>query len=194
MRMEDRNSHLSPADRSAALPAPEDFLTEADAAAAAAGGAASAAGVFADLVGCKSVLEKLKEWQATITASQKLGVDPLESFELNFLFVGSPGAACSQQGGRHSPCVACLPCLCSGLSIAGAVLNTVYYSDRMHVCQQLLLRQRIVLEISQKQRSTELWCAQALARPPLPAVLASCSSSLASWPQMRWWSAQQETS
>jgi hypothetical protein len=89
--MEHRNMHLSPAERSEALPAPEDFMTEADAAVAAAGGAGAAAGVFADLIGCKSVLAKLKEWQATITASQKRGRDPLESFELNLLFTGSPG-------------------------------------------------------------------------------------------------------
>ncbi|MEW5313864.1 MAG: hypothetical protein WDW38_005396 [Sanguina aurantia] len=49
------------------------------------------AAIFKDLVGCKSVLEKLKEYQSTITASQQLGKDPLDSFELNFLFVGSPG-------------------------------------------------------------------------------------------------------
>lgn len=36
-------------------------------------------------------MQKLKEYQATIKASQKLGRDPLSSFELNFLFVGSPG-------------------------------------------------------------------------------------------------------
>jgi hypothetical protein len=37
------------------------------------------------------VLGKLREWQATIKASQLLGKNPLESFELNFLFTGSPG-------------------------------------------------------------------------------------------------------
>ncbi len=36
-------------------------------------------------------MAKLKEWQATIKASQRLGKNPLDSFELNFLFVGSPG-------------------------------------------------------------------------------------------------------
>lgn len=49
------------------------------------------AGIFKDLVGCKEVMLKLKEFQATIKASQRLGMDPLSSFELNFLFVGSPG-------------------------------------------------------------------------------------------------------
>lgn len=47
--------------------------------------------IFKDLVGNRAVLEKLKQYQATITASQKLGMDPLKNFELNFLFVGSPG-------------------------------------------------------------------------------------------------------
>ncbi len=42
--------------------------------------------------GCREVLAKLREWQATITACQALGRDPLETFELNFRFVGSPGA------------------------------------------------------------------------------------------------------
>jgi len=37
------------------------------------------------------VFAKLREWQATILASQRLGKDPLQSFELNFRFVGSPG-------------------------------------------------------------------------------------------------------
>lgn len=93
VRMEERNKHLTPAERSAALPAPVDFLTDADAAAAAAGGAGAAANIFADLIGCQSVLGKLKEWQAIIKASQGLGLNPLESFELNFLFVGSPGGS-----------------------------------------------------------------------------------------------------
>lgn len=54
-------------------------------------GSTDPACIFQDLVGCKEVLHKLKEYQATITASQQLGMDPLQSFELNFLFVGSPG-------------------------------------------------------------------------------------------------------
>lgn len=37
------------------------------------------------------VLAKLREWQSTIQAAQALGQDPLKSFELNFLFTGSPG-------------------------------------------------------------------------------------------------------
>jgi len=37
------------------------------------------------------VLAKLKEWQSTIKASTRMGKDPLDSFELNFMFVGSPG-------------------------------------------------------------------------------------------------------
>lgn len=47
--------------------------------------------MFEGLVGCEEVMMKLKEYQATVKASQKLGIDPLSSFELNFLFVGSPG-------------------------------------------------------------------------------------------------------
>lgn len=54
-------------------------------------GSVDPAAIFKDLVGCKAVLDKLKDYQATITASQKLGRDPLAAFELNFLFVGSPG-------------------------------------------------------------------------------------------------------
>jgi hypothetical protein len=93
LRMESRCKDLTPSERAEATPAPEDFLTEADAAVAAAGGAATASSVFADLIGCKSVLSKIGEWQATIKASQKMGVDPLESFELNVAFVGSPGVS-----------------------------------------------------------------------------------------------------
>jgi hypothetical protein len=95
VRMEARTAQLTTAERAAATPVPEDFMSDADAEAAAAraAGKAGAASetVFADLIGCKSVLAKLKEWQATITASQALGKDPLDSFELNFTFVGAPG-------------------------------------------------------------------------------------------------------
>jgi hypothetical protein len=81
---------LSPEQRAAAAPAPEDFHPEGSSSSAAA--SADPAGIFSDLVGCGQVLAKLREWQATISAAQALGRDPLESFELNFLFVGSPGA------------------------------------------------------------------------------------------------------
>ncbi len=37
------------------------------------------------------MLAKLRDWQATIQACQRLGRDPLQSFELNFRFVGAPG-------------------------------------------------------------------------------------------------------
>ena len=76
---------LSAHQRAAAVPVPEDFGEEEGRS----GG--DAAEVFSDLIGCKQVLDKLREWQATIKASQNLGRDPLESFELNFLFVGAPG-------------------------------------------------------------------------------------------------------
>lgn len=81
---------------------------------AAAGGASAASGVFADLIGCQSVLAKIKEWQATITASQKMGMDPLESFELNFLFVGSPGA-----------CVLCVDVLFERVHVCAARVEAV---------------------------------------------------------------------
>lgn len=104
MRMEARTGHLTPQQRAEATPTPEDFTSESDLAAAAAGpGGASA--VFADLIGCKAVLEKLQEWQATITACQRMGKDPLESFELNFAFVGAPGDA----GSTHCSCLLRLP-------------------------------------------------------------------------------------
>jgi hypothetical protein len=71
-------------------------MSESEAAAAARAAAgdnpnAAADAVFADLIGCSTVLAKLREWQATIKASQALGKDPLDSFELNFTFVGAPG-------------------------------------------------------------------------------------------------------
>lgn len=94
LKMEARTSHMPPEMRVSAAPVPEDFMSEADAAAAAKAAAGHSDGtdtVFADLIGCKSVLAKLKEWQATIQASKRLGKDPLDSFELNFTFVGSPG-------------------------------------------------------------------------------------------------------
>eukprot|EP00882_Tetradesmus_deserticola_P018221 GHRQ01019564.1.p2 GENE.GHRQ01019564.1~~GHRQ01019564.1.p2 ORF type:complete len:101 (-),score=44.84 GHRQ01019564.1:328-630(-) len=95
MKMEARTAHMSAAERAAATPVPQDFMSDSDAAAAAARAAGKTSdaseAVFADLVGCMSVLAKLKEWQATIAASQALGKDPLDSFELNFTFVGAPG-------------------------------------------------------------------------------------------------------
>ncbi len=50
---------------------------------------------------CREVLAKLREWEATIKACQALGRDPLDTFELNFRFVGSPGAS-----ERERPCTA----------------------------------------------------------------------------------------
>ncbi|KAG2452041.1 hypothetical protein HYH02_003079 [Chlamydomonas schloesseri] len=83
LRMEARLRKLTPAQRAAAAPVPEDFLPPRQ------GGDPKA--IFDDLIGCKEVLAKLREWQATITACQAMGRDPLASFELNFRFVGSPG-------------------------------------------------------------------------------------------------------
>ncbi|MEW5300661.1 MAG: hypothetical protein WDW36_003575 [Sanguina aurantia] len=85
LSLEARTKHL-PASQRAALGVPlaVDFDPQLAA-------VTDPAAIFQDLVGCTSVLEKLKEYQATITASQQLGKDPLDSFELNFLFVGSPG-------------------------------------------------------------------------------------------------------
>ncbi|GFH21452.1 NFX1-type zinc finger-containing protein 1, partial [Haematococcus lacustris] len=80
MRMEARMQGLSDAARAAAQPVAADFLPPEDAK------AVRADQVFKDLV-----LAKLKEWQATIKASQRMGKDPLDSFELNFRFVGAPG-------------------------------------------------------------------------------------------------------
>ena len=79
---------LTPAQRAAAVPLAEDFDPDL-----AKGSKNDGADIFKDLIGCKQVLEKLREWQATIKASQRLGKNPLDSFELNFLFVGSPGAS-----------------------------------------------------------------------------------------------------
>ncbi|KAJ9507979.1 hypothetical protein QJQ45_021314 [Haematococcus lacustris] len=85
MRMEARMQGMSDAARAAAQPVAADFLPPEDAK------AVRTDQVFKDLVGCKEVLAKLKEWQATIKASQRMGKDPLDSFELNFRFVGAPG-------------------------------------------------------------------------------------------------------
>lgn len=49
------------------------------------------------------MLGKLKEWQATIRASQRLGKDPPDSFEMNFLFTGAPGdTRCKSMAGQHN--------------------------------------------------------------------------------------------
>eukprot|EP00198_Chlamydomonas_reinhardtii_P002822 XP_001692158.1 predicted protein [Chlamydomonas reinhardtii] len=83
LRMEARLRKLTPAQRAAAAPVPDDFLPPRQ------GGDPKA--IFDDLIGCREVLAKLREWQATILACQAIGRDPLASFELNFRFVGAPG-------------------------------------------------------------------------------------------------------
>ena len=87
-----------PSERAGALPGPEDF--DPDLANTA---RAEEAYIFGDLIGCQEVLAKLREWQATIHASQALGKDPLDSFELNFLFVGSPGMSLIDD--KHDPSI-----------------------------------------------------------------------------------------
>ncbi|KXZ57083.1 hypothetical protein GPECTOR_5000g1310 [Gonium pectorale] len=82
--MEARLRDVPAARRALETPQAEDFLPPRP------GG--DPAGIFGDLIGCKSVLAKLREWQATIRACQAVGRDPLQSFELNFRFVGAPGS------------------------------------------------------------------------------------------------------
>lgn len=91
-RMEARlcRQGLDPSQRATATPQPEDFDPDLASKGDISGGA-DPAGIFSDLVGCQEVLARLQEWQATISACQALGKDPLESMELNFLFVGAPG-------------------------------------------------------------------------------------------------------
>lgn len=131
-RMEARLRDLPPAERALAAPAPEDFMDDADrAAAAAAAGGDGAAGVFADLIGCESVLAKLREWQATISACQALGRDPLQSFDLCFTFVGSPGEVRGTMqccaGGRAAAMrhISCCLLLCGAAAAAGTGKTTV---------------------------------------------------------------------
>lgn len=47
--------------------------------------------IFSDLVGCDEIIIKLKEYRDTISLAKKLGQNPKENIEFNFLFVGSPG-------------------------------------------------------------------------------------------------------
>ncbi|KAL6759018.1 P-loop containing nucleoside triphosphate hydrolase protein, partial [Haematococcus lacustris] len=85
MRMEARMREMPASARAAALPVAADFLPPGDAE------AVQVDQVMADLVGCEKVLAKLREWKATINASQRVGNKPLDSFEFNLLFVGGPG-------------------------------------------------------------------------------------------------------
>jgi hypothetical protein len=103
-RMEARLTRegLSAQQRADAVPVAEDFGEQE-------GRGGDAAEVFSNLIGCQQVLGKLREWQATIKASQNQGRDPLDSFELNFLFVGPPGATPSAWGACWLLLVA-LPC------------------------------------------------------------------------------------
>ncbi|GFH25752.1 NFX1-type zinc finger-containing protein 1 [Haematococcus lacustris] len=66
MRMEARMQGMSDAARAAAQPVAADFLPPEDAK------AVRADQVFKDLVGCKEALAKLKEWQATIKATDEV--------------------------------------------------------------------------------------------------------------------------
>lgn len=83
-RFETRTSNLPPQERIDAPPVPADFKPDA-------GVKYKPSTIFSDLIGCTAVMNKLKEWQSTIEMSKRLGKDPLESFELNFRFVGPPG-------------------------------------------------------------------------------------------------------
>ncbi|KAG2495742.1 hypothetical protein HYH03_006339 [Edaphochlamys debaryana] len=83
VRMEARLRGMPPEQRARAAPVAEDFLPP--------GAGGDPADIFGDLVGCRAVLQKLREWQATITACQALGRDPLQAVELNFRFTGAPG-------------------------------------------------------------------------------------------------------
>ncbi|GFH06095.1 NFX1-type zinc finger-containing protein 1, partial [Haematococcus lacustris] len=85
MRMEARMREMPASARAAALPVAADFLPPGDAE------AVQVDQVMADLVGCEKVLAKLREWKATINASQRVGNKPSDSFEFNLLFVGGPG-------------------------------------------------------------------------------------------------------
>lgn len=46
--------------------------------------------IFADLVGCDDIIEKLLEYKATISLAQLQGKNPKDFVEFNFLFVGAP--------------------------------------------------------------------------------------------------------
>ncbi|PNH08303.1 NFX1-type zinc finger-containing protein 1 [Tetrabaena socialis] len=83
LRMQARLRDLPPEQRARAAPTADDFLPPRE--------RSDPAGIFDDLIGCREVLDKLRDWQATIRACQAMGRDPLQSFELNFRFVGAPG-------------------------------------------------------------------------------------------------------
>eukprot|EP00798_Chlamydomonas_sp_ICE-L_P024107 gene24107-9682_t len=80
-RMENRLKDLTPAERANELPIATDFYVPK----------IPATDLFDDLIGCKEVLEQMKDMQATILGCQRKGKDPLASMELNFCFVGAPG-------------------------------------------------------------------------------------------------------
>lgn len=52
---------------------------------------ANAEELFSDLIGCKPVLEKLREMQATLHYAELRGADPRTKVEWCFTFTGSPG-------------------------------------------------------------------------------------------------------
>jgi hypothetical protein len=76
------------AERARAAPTADDFLPPRP---------VRSGGVLDDLVGCSSVLAKLQEWRAIIEMAKRTSSEPLQSMELNFLFVGSPGACAAAQ-------------------------------------------------------------------------------------------------
>jgi AAA+ superfamily predicted ATPase len=77
----------SAAERADARLEKEDFLSEEKKAAL----SIDVDSLFEGLIGCHAVKEHIKTFISTIKFSRKLGRDPLDDLDLNFVFSGSPG-------------------------------------------------------------------------------------------------------
>lgn len=96
LRIEARVAGVAPEGRANAAPVPADFDPDAGAP------PPDPETLLDDLVGCEALRDRIKGWRATIRANQQRGRDPLDTFELNFLFTGSPGRSEARAGeGLH---------------------------------------------------------------------------------------------
>jgi hypothetical protein len=110
-------------------PAREDFLPDGEPTSA-----ADPESIFSDLIGCQSVLQKLREYQATIKLAQDQGKDPLKLMDLNFLFVGNPGTGKTTVARRMGKLFESLGLLSDGGNVVSCTASDFVtgYTNQVH--------------------------------------------------------------
>jgi hypothetical protein len=92
-----RSSSMDPGERGADIVfLPQDFDKDFDRTAKATDRFQE---LFADVVGCKALITKLRSYQRIAASTKARGRDPREHIPFNFLFKGPPGKLCHQNQG-----------------------------------------------------------------------------------------------